>query len=263
MPKNKINKNKQIINFFIVIYKLKNNGDSTMNKIMKTTTLGLLISGAMFAVLESPSHAVDSSKFQELKQQFESGKVRVVPPSPDIKDFLDTSGTEIQSLQNQLNALLKERGYLVGTEYADKAKTFVLEAKKSINSLRAVQSLPGEIALARAQVPLLIELLKNEPVSDKFPFKCFDYKGKSVEGIVDRYRDQLVFRYGAGETEFYKFMEPKEDVGLIGSGQENPPKLTTQGKQETALLGPDGTVSCLSTEHEPKASSPTLKPSKQ
>lgn len=219
---------------------------------MKKLTLNLLVAGALLTAFETSSYAAESAKFEQLKAQYESGKLEVVPPSPDVKDFLDTSNTEIQSLQTKLSALLKEKGYLVGTEYAEAAQTFLSDSKTKIKSLRGIQNLPSEIALARAQVPLLLELLDNMSPPDQFPFKCFNYKGTAVEGIVDSFMGKLVFRYGAEEKDFHTFIDPITDVGLIGSGKEVTVSPTPNGQKEKALLDENGRAACLSLPYPAK-----------
>jgi hypothetical protein len=216
-----------------------------MNKMMKTITIGLLLSGTVFTFLKTPSQAApESAKFKELEAKLNARKVKIVPDPTNMIDFLDKSNAELQKLQRKLTSVLNKQGYLVGTPYADAAQTYLSDSRKNINSLKAVQNLPLEISVARAQVPLLTELLENFPVPDTFPGKCYNYDGKKVEGRVDHYMGRLVFRYGAGDKDFYEFQKPNEDVGLIGSGKENFPKVGD--KNEIALLGPDNkTVVCL------------------
>ena len=172
--------------------------------------------------------------------------------SPDIKSFLDQSNAQIQSLQTKLTSLLSEKGYLGGSEYEQQAQTFLSAARKNLRSLEPIQTLPRDISLARAQVPLLIELLENMPIPDEFPFKCYDYTGQKATGIIMTLNGQLRFHYAPfGEKDYYSFIDPIHNVGLMGSGKEVVVSTTPDGKLEDALIGPDGKVSCLSLPYTP------------
>ena len=90
------------------------------------------------------------------------------------------------------------------------------------------------------------------PPPDQFPFKCYHYNGTAVEGIVDSFMGKLIFRHGAGEKDFYTFIDPITDVGLIGSGKEVIVSPTPNGQKEKALLDENGRAACLSLPYPAK-----------
>ena len=194
-----------------------------------------------------------SPALQEVLQKIRTGKIEDLPPFPDLKTFLDTSEAQIKSLQAQLNTLLAEKGYLIGTEFDQFAQKALVESKAHISTLRGVQDLlgpnQGSIAYDRAQLPLYIQFLQNVPPPDTFPGQCYNYDmqgGREVTGIVQRFLGRLIFQYGAGENEFYNFIDHISDVGLIHSGKEYIVSITPNGMQQKAWVGPDNKVACLS-----------------
>lgn len=205
---------------------------------------------------------------QEILQKLRSGKLENLPPYPDLKTFVDASETQIRELQTKLTALLAKKGYLIGTEFDQYAQKALAESKSHINALKGLQALigpaEGSIAYDRAQIPLFIELLEDVPPPDTFPGKCYNYGtqgGRVITGFVQRVFGNLVFQYGGGEEEFYKFINPISDVGLINSGKEYNVSITPNGMQQDAWVGPDNKVACLSFVH--KASTPSNLPGKK
>ncbi len=203
-------------------------------------------------------------KLQSLIEQVRSGKVKDVPPFPDIKSFVDSSNTQIQALQTQLNAILNEKGYLIGTQQAVDAQNRLTEAKKNIAALRAVESLSQPLAVDRAVVPLDIDILNQLPPPETFPGACYSYQGNELTGIIQYFNRQWRFQYGPND--YKSFLSEINDVGLVKSGKEYPiTGRTPNGMAQKAWLGTDPVtgkevVVCLS--HPYKVSTPVV-PSKK
>ncbi len=194
---------------------------------------------------------------QGLVKEIQSGKLKDVPPYPDLKSFLDKSTPDIQGLQDQLNALLKEKGYLVGSSVAVLAQDLLTQARNDIKALRAVEDLTQPIATTEGGVPGLIEYLKTVTPPGGFPFACYNYSGTKLTGIVTTLNGKLRFLHSPyNETDYVGFLSDIHDVGLINSGKEYVVSRTHNGTVQDAWLGTDPTtqrnvVVCMGHPYKP------------
>lgn len=241
-----------------------------MKKVL-ATAVALCLTGAVI----HPAHAAYelsekemTPKLQELIAKYNAAKPEALPSTPNIKEFVAESKTDVGTQQSKLTALLNERGYLKGTKYAVDAQNYATNARKELDDLAPVENYPQSIAVARANLPLLIQILENLPPLDEFPFKCFHYEGTKITGIIEPgpARNWRFYKEPYGPNDYVDFLSEINDVGLINSGSEIVVSRTPNGMIQHGWLGKDPkdgreVVACI--DHAAKASPSELPEAKK
>ena len=191
-------------------------------------------------------------KFQSLKGVSQNNPLKVA---------VDNLSAQTNTLNANLNAVLKGKGYLVGSPLAQLIQGYIAQTNTDIQALREAIS-PNEDAAEiifnnnQDVIPGLIEVLNKSVPANAFPFKCFDYassgEGTKKTGVIQYAPGSKTVLYfypvPFSESVHFNFLpgqNAKYDVGLTGSGSEYNVSTTLPGRNVDAWLNPQNVVVCL------------------